>query len=370
MQAKEIATFLDDNYDTFKKNQLFGRYITLQHIQPLIDNLPNEFKIAKAGESFQQRKINKITIGAGSKKILLWSQMHGNESTGTKAIFDLFNFLQKDTSGLAATILKNCTITTIPILNPDGSEVYTRVDSQGIDLNRDAVDQKAPESKFLNKTLREVNPLFCFNLHDQRTIFSIGDNNLPATLSFLAPSEDADRTLTEGRKITMSVIVKMNEVLQHLIPNQIGRYTDEFYPTATGDNFQKAGYNTILVEAGHFPNDYDREITRKYNFIALVSGIYGIATSNELTNYEPYFQIPNNETKYLDILYKNVFIESEKVTIEVGILFKEELIDGKITFTPFIEKTGDLSGYNANTIIKHNNRFVPTRKHLDVFIEK
>ena len=141
MQAKEIATFLDNNYNTFKNNQLFGRYITLQHIQPLIDNLPNEFKIAKAGESFQQRKINKITIGAGSKKILLWSQMHGNESTGTKAIFDLFNFLQKDTSGLAATILKNCTITTIPILNPDGSEVYTRVDSQGIDLNRDAVDQ-------------------------------------------------------------------------------------------------------------------------------------------------------------------------------------------------------------------------------------
>ena len=57
----------------------------------------------------------------------------------------------------------------------------------------------------------------------------------------------------------MNVIVAMNSMLQKIIPNFVGRYTDEFYPTATGDNFQKLGYNTILIESGHYPNDYQRE---------------------------------------------------------------------------------------------------------------
>ena len=67
----------------------------------------------------------------------------------------------------------------------------------------------------------------------------------------------------------MNVIVAMNNLLQKVIPNHIGRYTDEFYPTATGDNFQKLGFNTILIEAGHYPDDYDREEVRKFNFLHL-----------------------------------------------------------------------------------------------------
>ena len=39
----------------------------------------------------------------------------------------------------------------------------------------------------------------------------------------------------------MDVIVAMNDLLQQMIPNHVGLYTDEFYPTATGDNFQKLG---------------------------------------------------------------------------------------------------------------------------------
>ena len=85
-------------------------------------------------------------------------------------------------------------------------------------------------------------------------------------LSLLAPSIDLERTLTDGRKDTMAVIVAMNNTLQTIIPNFIGRYTDEFYPTATGDNFQKLGHNTILIEAGHYPDDYSRDVVRKYNY--------------------------------------------------------------------------------------------------------
>ena len=344
-----------------KEENLFGRYITYNIIRPIIEKLPNIFFSEIAGLSFKNTPIHKISVGTGSIKILLWSQMHGNESTGTKAMFDLFKWLDNENK-ISKEILKNCTLVFIPILNPDGAEAYTRVNAQNIDLNRDAVDAKAPESELLQSILKDVHPKFCFNLHDQRTIFSIG--NKPATISYLAPAEEASRQITEGRKVTMSVVSAMFKDIAQLIPGQIGRYTDEFYPTATGDNFQKAGYNTILIEAGHFQDDYEREEVRKYNFISLVSGIHYIATQKNYSNHEDYFNIPNNEKKYLDIVYKNIVLADQSILVDVGVLFKETLKNGKILFTPTIEIVGNLSDYNANTIIDKNVEIFDSKEAL------
>ena len=273
--------------------------------------------------------------------------MHGNESTGTKALFDVFNFLShpKELLQIADSILENCSLIFIPILNPDGSINFIRENAEGVDLNRDAVDLKAVESRILRAILEEFQPHFCFNLHDQRSIFNVENTHNPATLSFLAPSEEETRKVTQGRKETMSVIVSMNQLLQQVIPNCIGRYTDEYYPTATGDNFQKLGYNTILIEAGHFSNDYNREITRKLNFYALLQGIYTIATEENQSNWKPYFNIPNNDKKFFDIIYRNAkIIEGDKeLIVDVGILFKYKVINNKLSQYEEVERKGVLS---------------------------
>ena len=344
---------LTEWHSLHKEKSVYGRRIILDMILPILKTLPGAFKVDQAGQSFNQIPIYKVSIGKGKTKVLFWSQMHGNESTGTKAMLDLFNLFAYPGEHEPAIhqILNKCTLVFIPILNPDGAVAYTRVNAQGIDLNRDAVDLVAPESNILNTILNEVNPSFCFNIHDQRTIFSVGQHNLPATLSFLAPSEDENRTVTEGRKITMSVIATIFKELSKLIPGQIGRYTDEFYPKATGDNFQKAGHHTILVESGHFKDDYNREEVRKYTFIAFVVGLYAIANDQKFDNYKLYFDIPNNEKKYLDIIYKNVFLADLNKKVDIGILFKEQLEKDKISFLPHIEEINDLSGFNANKII-------------------
>ena len=344
---------LTDWHSIHKEKSVYGRRIIFDMISPFLKTLPDEFKVVQVGQSFNKIPIYKVSIGKGKTKVLFWSQMHGNESTGTKAMLDLFNLFKNpgEHEPVIKKILNKCTLVFIPILNPDGAVAYTRVNAQGIDLNRDAVGLEAPESNILNKVLKEVNPSFCFNIHDQRTIFSIGQENLPATLSFLAPSVDENRTVTAGRKITMSVIASVFEELNKLIPGQIGRYTDEFYPKATGDNFEKAGHHTILVESGHFKDDYDREEVRKYTFIAFVLGLYAIAIDQKFDNYQQYFDIPNIEKKYLDIIYKNVFLADLNKKVDIGILFKEQLEEDKISFLPHIEQINDLSGFNANKII-------------------
>ncbi len=352
-------------YSSYYQNKLKGRWIRLQNIIPLIDNLKSVFKINNIGYSYLKKDIYSISIGNGKKKILIWSQMHGNESAGTKALFDLFSFLgeTKNFLELKKTILNNCTIVCIPMLNPDGAEVYTRENAQKIDLNRDVIDKKAVESAILQDLLKNTDPEYCFNLHDQRTIFCVGKDNKPATLSFLAPSEDKDRSLTTGRKQTMEVIVAINKLLQKFIPNQIGRYTDEFYPTATGDNFQKMGHNTILIESGHFQDDYQREKTRKYTFLALLQGIYTISKYTNNHDFKDYLNIPNNKELYLDIILKNIIFKNKKV--DLGILFKEKLENSRILFIPEIEKIKNLDDHNANRIIYDLNWRFNNKKDMN-----
>lgn len=308
-----------------KEIALFGKWITYNDIKPLFNKYKNGFTFQQLGYSEEGVPIRSLQIGSGSKKILFWSQMHGNESTGTKALFDLFNFLQDSNNQFVKTILSNCTLLFLPMLNPDGAKAYTRVNANGIDLNRDAVERVAKESKILRKVLEDFSPHFCFNLHDQRTIFGVEKTENPATLSFLAPSVEETRKITDGRKETMNVIVAMNNLLQKIIPNHIGRYTDEFYPSATGDNFQKLGYNTILVESGHYKEDYVREKSREFTFYAILQGLYHIATSSNFNSYKDYFKIPNNVKIFYDVIHR---YPSEK-RVE-AFQFTETILDNKL----------------------------------------
>ncbi|MEX6625706.1 M14 family zinc carboxypeptidase [Tenacibaculum salmonis] len=331
--------FLEENYPKIKETKISGRHVTFKDIEPLYNDLDVNIKSKIIGKSEEDRDIYQLKLGSGKTKILVWSQMHGNESTGTKAVFDFLNFIKLyANTDVVKSILTNCDITIVPMLNPDGAEVYTRVNANQVDLNRDAVDLKAKESKLLREILDTVNPQFCFNLHDQRTIFGVEGTKNPATISFLAPSEEITRKMTKGREETMNVIVSMNNLLQKFIPNHIGRYTDEFYPTATGDNFQKLGHNTVLIEAGHFPDDYERETVRKYNFYALLQGIYHISKEKDFTKYLDYFAIPNNIKNFYDVIYR-----SKNNKKDVAFQYVEKIENSKFALTLVEEKKGDLS---------------------------
>ncbi len=324
--------YISSIYSTSKEKSLEGRYITLEHIQPIFQELSSVIEYETIGTSEFGKPIYEFNLGSGSKKILIWTQMHGNESTGTKAVFDFFKYIGSFDDDIRNHILNECNIKVIPILNPDGAAVYSRVNGKKVDLNRDAVDRSAKESKVLRDTLDTFKPDFCFNLHDQRTIFGVSGTKNPATLSFLAPSEEVNRSITEGRKRTMNVIVSMNELLQQIIPNHIGRYTDEFYPTATGDNFQKLGYPTILIESGHFPNDYAREEVRKFTFASLLKGIYIFSTENDFSSFEDYFTIPDNVKSFYDELH--VHKNGKKEAFQYEEVLKEE----SVNFLPKIVK--------------------------------
>ncbi|GAA4935428.1 M14 family metallopeptidase [Algibacter agarivorans] len=323
-----------------KETSLFNRYITNKDIEPLLGNLSKCAVVEIIGKSVLNDSIYGLKIGNGKKRVLMWSQMHGNESTTTKALFDLLNSLLDDDEKLKY-ILDACTLYIIPILNPDGAKAYTRINANQVDLNRDAQDLSQPESKVLKSVFKTFKPHFCYNLHGQRTIFSAGSTNKLATVSFLAPAQDEACTITPNRKIAMELIGVMNETLQDVIPNQIGVYDDAFNLNCVGDTFQSENVPTILFEAGHYPNDYERENTRELIYMSYISSLdYISKTDIKGDNFEAYLKIPENDKCFLDVIIRNAKID--ETLVDIGIQYQEKLVDNKVEFIPKVVKTQKL----------------------------
>jgi hypothetical protein len=338
---------LEQLFSEYKEHSIQGRYITLDAIYPILEKLNTNNQLEIIGKSVLDLPIYKFQIGTGETKILLWSQMHGNESTTTKALIDFLNLLDSN-SDLAIELLKIFTFCTIPMLNPDGARLYTRANANQIDLNRDSVDLSQPESRVLREVFENFKPDYCYNLHDQRTIFGVGSTGKSATLSFLAPSYNEQREVNEPRLKAINLIAKMNDVLQNYIPGQIGRFDDAFNINCIGDTFQFLGVPTVLFEAGHYPNDYLREETRKYVFIALVSS-FKILGENDLVynEFDKYLSIPQNKVVFYDFLYKNVKINYDGIEIITNFAaqYKEELINNFLLFNAYIVQIGNLDNY-------------------------
>jgi len=294
MNLEFYKTILD-NYSRFKLKHISGRYLSETDLLNTFKKFSHHIEIRNEGNSVEQRIISSFRIGRGAIKILMWSQMHGNETTTTKAIFDFMQFcIHKTYPAVVKQILERFTFIIIPVLNPDAAVRYTRHNAHHVDLNRDASALEEPESRVLRQVFDSFQPDYCFNMHDQRSIFSAGDHAKPASVSFLSPAYNEACDLNPTRERAMALIESANSVLQQFIPGQIGRYDDQFNINCVGDFFQSRGVPTVLFEAGHIADDYDREQTRTYIFIAILEMLRSIDTP-KIGSHQAYFDIPENK---------------------------------------------------------------------------
>lgn len=324
------------------ESRLRGRYITLEDLNMVLNTSQDFVEISVAGVSELGKNIPLLKIGTGKKIVLGWSQMHGNESTTTKAIFDFLKFIgQKEFfQHEIKQFLDSFTFFIIPMLNPDGAELYTRENANLVDLNRDAQDLSQYESKVLQAFFDKVQPDLCLNLHDQRSIYGF-ETGKPATVSFLSPSADKDRSLTAARKIAMEHIVRINAILQELIPGMVGRYHDAFNAKCVGDTFQMAGTPTILFEAGHFKDDYTRERTREFIFYAFLE-LFEITGANEKAiDFNDYFDIPENKVNFKDLIIRNTRVGECEESIDIAIQYSEVLKNNTIHFEAVLDSIND-----------------------------
>jgi hypothetical protein len=356
-QYKDFTNQLNSSYESFREESLKNRRFKHKDIKPLIENLRknNLFRVKQLGYSAQHREIYLISIGTGSTKLFLWSQMHGDEPTATIALFDIFNFFSKANQfeDFKKEILQKLTIYFIPMINPDGAEVYERRNIYQIDLNRDAERLQTPEGKILKDTFDSLKADFGFNLHDQNIYYSAGKSFKSAAISFLAPEINTEKTINPVRYRAMQLIGQLKDILEDFIPGHIGRYSDEFEPRAFGDNFQKWGTSTILIETGGWKDDPEKQFLRKINFITFLAAFKSIAEGDyKNESLETYDNMPLNEEDHvMDLILRNLSykIGDKTITVDIGINRTEVNTDSARNFylDGKVVDIGDLSIYSG-----------------------
>lgn len=369
---ESITSRLYETYEAYKEMALDKRRIKHQQLKPLIQRFDAnpKFEVQKVGESIEGRDLNLISIGSGKQNIFLWSQMHGNEPTATQAIFDILNFLDApEFTKEKQEILSKLKLHFLPMLNPDGAEVYQRRNTLGIDINRDALRLQSPEGRTLKRVRDSLDAKFGFNLHDQSTYYNAELTSKPATISYLATAYNYEKEINEVRSNAMKVIVFMNNIIQNYAPGQVGRYGDDFEPRAFGDNIAKWGTSLILIESGGYANDVEKQEIRKLNYVSILSALYTIALESYLDiPIEEYEKIPRNDRKLFDLKIENVTYEllGKDYILDLGVHRQEVDLEGHEDFyyKSIIVDQGDLSTYYGyETFDATGYKIVPPRKY-------
>ena len=270
-----------------------------QNLKVLASRYPDDIDLEEIGQSVLGRPIQLLRFGSGHKKILLWSQMHGDEPSATPALLDIADFLLSNADQpLVRSILENYTLLMIPMLNPDGSEVYERRNAQGIDINRDALHLATPEGNLLKQIRDQYEPMLGFNLHDQDRRTTVGQTGILATNSVLAVSGDAENTLTPGRLLAKRASTAIVEALAPFMPGGVARYDEDWSARAFGDNMTAWGTPVVLIESGGLPVGFEFSDLTRLNFVAILTVLKGL-TQDGLAGYDPqiYEDLPRNQSR-------------------------------------------------------------------------
>ena len=254
-------------------------------------------KVEEVGRSNANREIYQIEFGRGPLKIFMWSQMHGDEPTATSALIDMFTYLQKHRDkNWVKRIEENLTIRAVPMVNPDGAELYQRRNLQDIDINRDAVNLQTPEARMLKKLRDDWQPAVGFNLHNQNALTTVGSTRKQAAISLLVVYGDAARTPSEGLQRNERVAGAIVRALSQFIPDNIAEYDDEYTASAFGDNFTAWGTAVFLIETGALYGK-DEMYLVKLNFVAFLTALTSIADGSEKTSSpDDYLKLKDNSS--------------------------------------------------------------------------
>ncbi len=367
---KKLFNLYDAVKDTSFTTIRFKQSHLVERINIYENKLKGIMKLEKVGYSGEGREINLIHIGNGKTKVFLWSQMHGDEPTATMALMDILSyFASNQNQKEVKAILQKTTLLILPMINPDGAERFQRRSVHGIDINRDALALQTSEANILKNVRDKYNPKFGFNLHDQDPWTTAGQNGDVSTIALLTPAYNFEKSTNAVRKRAKHVAAEIVDILNSFIKGKIARYNDDFEPRAFGDNIQKWGTSTVLIESGGYPNDPNKMFIRKLNFVAILTSINSIATEKYTeTQISKYESLPENKNLLYDIIIKNItqtFMNStiKSVKVDIGInITQTENSEKVVVQKATIENKGDLRTYKTFRVIDAKGKKVDNSK--------
>jgi len=326
-------------------------------LKRLQSEAPDILRLEVVGRSVEGRDLYLVEIGSGPTRLLMWSQMHGDEPTATAALMDIFSFvIRRRSDPFVRDLLENSTLLALPMLNPDGAERFTRRNAQGLDINRDARDLATPEGRTLKAVRDRYRPQFGFNLHDQNARRTVGRTNKQVAIALMAPPYDWEESDNPVRVRAKKVASVIYQALGPYLYGHMARYDAGYMPRAFGDSMQHWGTSTVLVESGGW-QERDKRYLVKMNFVALLSAWHAIATGSYAdANPALYDALPQNDQELFDLVIREPLVIDGSGLLpfrtDIGINYVEHTRgDSAIDYVGVIEDLGDMEVFAAKDTI-------------------
>jgi protein MpaA len=183
------------------------------------------FDEVESGETVGGNEIEVFKTNIKSKKYLyLIAGTHGDEVEGVYVLKQLFDWIKTEHS------LKDLPLIVIPILNVDGYKAQTRVNANGVDLNRNLATSdwiptatkerynpgktpmSEPENKFLVKLFDKYKPGFIISFHSWKPI-----------INYNGDSQDVAKFLSIHNEYPVAGDIG------YITPGSLGTYVPEKY---------------------------------------------------------------------------------------------------------------------------------------------
>jgi hypothetical protein len=133
-------------------------------------------EVETIGLSKHGNKIPLVTVGVGTKRVLIVCRQHGNEPTSTEAMLEFMEEMLTRKS-------KEVRLSTIPVANPDGARIFEylcRKNKTSLlasyaarsnrpylgDINRDHKKRKTIEAQAIFNTIKHLKPHLILDLHN------------------------------------------------------------------------------------------------------------------------------------------------------------------------------------------------------------
>ncbi len=173
-----------------------------------LDATYDTLALSQVGESLEGRPLYSATVGEGERKLMIVTQQHGDEPTGTEGAMLFLEWLSGD-SEAAQALRSEVSVTVMPRVNPDGFERWEQLEageavfdetidprrnSADIDLNRTWDSSEAfdpaltPETLAVRQVLEAFQPELVLDYHNQNNY--INEAGELETISIMWPTND------------------------------------------------------------------------------------------------------------------------------------------------------------------------------------
>ncbi|WP_088009132.1 M14 family zinc carboxypeptidase [Indiicoccus explosivorum] len=292
--------------ETHHHDQAISGFLSYEEMQKQLFQIEKTSKgvveVDVAGQSFEGRDIYTARVGTGDKVILIQSEIHGNEKTGTIALLNLLKELSNN-SPESRAIREEITLVAMPMMNPDATAGDKRANSMTwADVVADfpQLAGAEPSWNYYTRTLQQYdyseNPGF-----DVNRDFNPDLDYVPQAEDFPGQSSDPGWFITREAQTSRDVYTGLQEEFGNVdvfidLHHQ-GLYyvegTDDPVTLSLSGQFVPDPSTAEGEEYAEFADTYNYDFSRQLNVAAYESlQSHGNSVFSNITLYQQDLDLP------------------------------------------------------------------------------